>query len=54
MTPRAKVNNIVFCSMFLKIGHKKIVHSICDSYRKFGAAAPRQSGIISRPKSAGV
>ena len=26
------------------------VHSICDSYPKFGAAAPRQTGVITRRK----
>ena len=29
------------------------VHSICDSYPKFGAAAPRQTGVITRRKKWG-
>ena len=30
-----------------------MVHSICDSYPKFGAAAPRQTGVITRRKKWG-
>ena len=30
-----------------------MVHSICDSYPKFGAAAPRQTGVIARRKKWG-
>ena len=30
-----------------------MVHSICDSYPKFGAAAPRQTGLITRRKKWG-
>ena len=30
-----------------------MVHSICDRYPKFGAAAPRQTGVITRRKKWG-
>ena len=30
-----------------------MVHSICDSYPKFGAATPRQTGVITRRKKWG-
>ena len=30
-----------------------MVHSICDSYPKFGTAAPRQTGVITRRKKWG-
>ena len=31
-----------------------MLHSICDSYPKFGAAAPRQTGVITRRKKVGA
>ena len=31
-----------------------MVNSICDSYPKFGAAAPRQTGVITRRKKWGA
>ena len=39
-------------SIFLKFC-QKMVHSICDSYSKFGATAPRQTGVITRRKKWG-
>ena len=41
-----------FRLVFLKFC-QKMVHLICDSYPKFGAAAPRQTGVITRRKKWG-
>ena len=42
----------IFSSIFLKFC-QKMVHSIFDSFPKFGAAAQRQTGVITRRKKWG-